>query len=87
MVTVDQKTTSYITSGKVLFGICPKSLQQAYNKMSQIELRKDLPQVDLMNFRVEYGCETPVRATLSQVLNKQDEGLFRKSKLRSLQSK
>ena len=47
----------------------------------------DVPQVDLMNFRVEYvrprssrclGREAAERAT-REVLNKQDEGLFRKS--------
>ena len=52
----------------------------------------DLPQVDLINFRVEYvrprsgrclGRKAAERATKSRevrrVLNKQDEGLFRKS--------
>ena len=45
----------------------------------------DLPQVDLMNFRVDLGREAAERATKSQevfvrrVLNKQAEGLFRKS--------
>ena len=52
----------------------------------------DLPEVDLVNFRVQYvrprsgrclGGEAAERATKSRevlrVLNKQDEGLFRKS--------
>ena len=61
-----------------------------------VGLSLDLPQVDLMNFRVEYvfrprrgrclGREAAERATKSRevvrrVLNKQDEGLFRKSRL------
>ena len=40
------------------------------------KLDVDLPQVDLMNFRVELGREA---AVVWVVLNKQDEGLFRKS--------
>ena len=58
-----------------------------------LQLGLDLPQVDLMNFRVEYvrprsgrclGREAAERATKSfvrRVLNKQGEELFRKSKL------
>ena len=48
-------------------------------------LSLDLPQVDLMNFRVEMlGREGAVvqvakRPSKQEVLNKQDEGLFRKS--------
>ena len=37
----------------------------------------DLPQVDLMNFRVEYV--RPRSGRCFGVLNKQDKGLFRKS--------
>ena len=41
----------------------------------------DLPQVDLMNFRVENGraSDEVARGLVRRVLNKQDEGLFRKS--------
>ena len=58
-----------------------------------LQLGLDLPQVDLMNFKVEYvrprsgsclGREAAERATKSfvrRVLNKQGEGLFRKPKL------
>ena len=50
-------------------------------------LKVDLPQVDLMNFRVEYVRPLSGRclgreAAERRVLNKQDEGLFRKSSLK-----
>ena len=57
-------------------------------------LNIDLPQVDLMNFRVEFRVEyvrprsgrasdevARGRPFVRRVLNKQDEGLFRKSTL------
>ena len=57
--------------------------------LQDISFKLDLPQVDLMNFRVEYMVEyvrpRSGRASdeVRRVLNKQDEGLFRKSTFKS----
>ena len=56
---------------------CNQGLSRCIASQISADYVLDLPQVDLINFRVEYVRPRSARA--SDELKKQDEGLFRKS--------
>ena len=82
----------FIFVGFILLGGVKRKPEIRQCSQATADALADLPQVDLMNFRVEHvrprsgrclGREAAERATKSRevrrVLNKQDERLFRKS--------